>query len=150
MKIVRKHVYYGLAIGLCAVFALVTLSPWPASDSSVVPKRKIRSTSSPRASIESKKARADYFFRMLRDPATNRIPANIRQRELAYARTLPRHGAGPRLVLNKTTGQLQTVTGFTWREVGPTDVGGRTRALAVSKADSSIILAGGEFAQDHH
>ena len=142
MKNRHKTIYTSLAIGICAAIAFVGLSQWPADNNSAVLK-KIRSTGSPKASFESKKARADYFFRMLRDPATNAIPANIRRRELAYAQTLPVHGEGPRLVLNKATGQLQTATGFTWKEVGPTDVGGRTRALAVSKLDSSIILAGG-------
>ena len=87
MKIVRKHVYLFIAIGLCAALIFVGISPWAASDNGVVLKQKIRSTSSPKASIESKKARTDYFFRMLRDPATNTIPTHIRQRELAYAQT---------------------------------------------------------------
>jgi hypothetical protein len=128
MKNRHKIIYTSLAIGICAAIAFVGLSQWPADNNSAVLK-KIRSTGSPKASFESKKARADYFFRMLRDPATNAIPANIRRGELAYAQTLPVHGEGPRLVLNKATGQLQTATGFTWKEVGPTDVGGRTRPL---------------------
>ena len=143
MKLVREHVYYCMAIGLCFALTCFSISPWAALDNDVVLKQKIRSTSSPKASIESKKARTNYFFRMLRDPATNTIPNHIRQRELVYAQTLPRHGNGPRFVLNKATGQLQSATSFTWKEVGPTDVGGRTRALAVSKADPSIIIAGG-------
>ena len=143
MKIERKQVYLFIAIGLCAALVFVAISPWSAWDNGVVLNQNIRSTSSPKASIESKKARTDYFFRMLRDPATNTIPTHIRQRELAYAQTLPRHGNGPRLVLNKATGQLQSATSFIWKEVGPSDVGGRTRALAVSKADPSILIAGG-------
>jgi len=96
---------------------------------------RIRSTSSPKASVEAKKARWEYFFNMLRDPATNEIPPNIRQRELAYARTLPKTD----LTLTNRAGLLQ----FDWQEAGPNDVGGRTRALAVDVTNSNVIIAGG-------
>ncbi len=86
----------------------------------------------PKASIETKKARAEYFFRMLRDPATNAIPPNIRQRELAYAKTLPQYGPGKASAL-----------AVTWQEAGPTDVGGRTRGLAVDLTNSNVLMAGG-------
>jgi hypothetical protein len=93
--------------------------------------------------VQAKKARAEYFFRMLRDPATNTIPPDIRQRELAYARTLPRYyDAGGVRIAGKAIASANG-TGFTWEEAGPTDVGGRTRALAVSRADSNVVIAGG-------
>lgn len=37
-----------------------------------------------------KKARYEYFFRLLRNPITNSIPENIRRLELDHARTLPK------------------------------------------------------------
>lgn len=94
-----------------------------------LPKR-IRSTSSSKVSITMKKVRWNYFFRMLRDPVTNQIPINIRQRELIYARTLKR-----------TTQTVDTL--FIWSEAGPIDLGGRTRALAVDITNSEVIIAGG-------
>lgn len=79
--------------------------------------------------ITRKAARADYFHMLLRDPATNRIPPRIRELELAHARTLPVKRLGK--------------TGLSWVEAGPTDVGGRTRALAVDLRDSNVLIAGG-------
>ncbi|SVC07575.1 uncharacterized protein METZ01_LOCUS260429, partial [marine metagenome] len=100
-------------------------------------KPTVKSSSSPKASVEAKKGRAEYFFNMLRDPATNRIPEGIRQRELAFARTLAQ-----RPVLSKALGTANGIA-FDWKEVGPTDVGGRTRALAIDHTNSNTIIAGG-------
>lgn len=83
----------------------------------------------------TKKARAAYFQRMLRDPQTGEIPKNIRKRELAYAATLPNRRTAP----DKSAGSVN----ISWLEAGPNDVGGRTRALAVDRMDSNTILAGG-------
>ena len=70
------------------------------------------------------------------DPATGKIPDNIRARELAFARTLP--GAINQRVKGE---QVQTFSSF--EQVGPHNVGGRTRALAMDVNDPNILLAGG-------
>ena len=91
---------------------------------------RIRSTASVKAPVKMKKSRWEYFFRMLRDPVTNQIPPGIRQRELAFSRRLAR--------------SVQKVDSlFTWKEAGPTNLGGRTRALAVDITNPNIIIAGG-------
>ena len=82
-----------------------------------------------------KKARVDYFQRMLLDPSTGEIPVAIRKQELAYAATLPARDH----VTEKTT----SVANVDWIEAGPNDVGGRTRALAVDRTNSNTVLAGG-------
>ena len=82
-----------------------------------------------------RKARASYFQRLLRDPETGQIPPAIRKRELAYARKLPTSTA---LAAKSGSSRL-----FLWEEAGPNDVGGRTRALAVDRTNSTTILAGG-------
>ncbi len=133
----RGYRFFGtLALFLAGFFVLfvVLLNIKNKRTERRLPKR-IHSTSSPEASVKAKKARWEYFFRMLRDPATNSIPRGIRQKELAYARTLPRIGQG----IYKVTSGPQ----FTWHEAGPVDVGGRTRALAVDVANSNVIIAGG-------
>ena len=79
--------------------------------------------------------RGEYFFRMLRDPATNQIPPDIRRTELAFAQRLPKSEK----VLFKTGAAL----GISWKEAGPRDVGGRTRAIGVDVNNSNIVLAGG-------
>lgn len=82
-----------------------------------------------------RRMRAAYYHRMLRDPATGQIPPNVRRRELAFAAGLP---SFDRLTASKS-GRAQ----INWQEAGPTDVGGRTRALAVDRTNSNVVLAGG-------
>lgn len=86
-------------------------------------------------------ARYEYFFRLMRDPATNRIPQNIRNRELKFARTLP----SAQQVRSRAKTQDPTIQAidYTWQPTGPYDVGGRTRALGIDQRDPNIVLAGG-------
>jgi len=76
---------------------------------------------------EDPRARAHYEWMRLRSPKTGKIPAGIRQRELDFAKALPK----------------QTAKTITWQRRGPINVGGRTRALAIDVTDESTILAGG-------
>ncbi|MCB0732896.1 MAG: hypothetical protein KDC88_17885, partial [Ignavibacteriae bacterium] len=68
------------------------------------------------------------------DPKTNEIPNGIRQNELIFAKNLQEKNS-----LNKkaNTNELE------WKEAGPKDVGGRTRAIAVDVTNSNTIIAGG-------
>ena len=91
----------------------------------------VTSTTSHHADAESKRMRHEYFFHLLRDPATNRIPKNIRELEVAFAKEHAR----------KYKSIAQEL--FSWQEAGPVDVGGRTRALALDVTDNNTILAGG-------
>ena len=87
-----------------------------------------------RAAVERKVARDSYFNMIYKDPALGRIPDGIRERELAYARTLP------------TDSDFLAKRGaltFDWKEAGPTDVGGRTRALIIDVTDSNTLITGG-------
>ncbi|MGB0522062.1 MAG: T9SS type A sorting domain-containing protein [Flammeovirgaceae bacterium] len=84
--------------------------------------------------IERKKRRGEYFFNMLRDPVTNKIPENIRTKELAFDKAFNDRKAGQR-----TTSSIS----YVWSEVGIKDIGGRTRALAYDQNNPTIMLAGG-------
>lgn len=64
----------------------------------------------------------------LADPSTGEVPINIRKKEMAFAKTLPKS-----TIMNKAN----------WIHRGPYNVGGRTRALAMDILDENIILAGG-------
>ncbi len=86
------------------------------------------------ARSEINKERWKYYFDMLRDPATNKIPPQIRQRELKFAEQL----SAANLSLKKSIS-----TNITWKEAGPIDVGGRTRALAVDLQNPNTVIAGG-------
>lgn len=85
------------------------------------------------------KPRYEYLFKLLRDPATNAIPKDIRSRELRYARTLPTF----QQIRSKMKGKGLMIEGFNWSRAGPTDVGGRTRALGIDRRNPNIIIAGG-------
>ncbi len=81
--------------------------------------------------------RLKYEFMRLRDPKTNSIPADIRSLELKYARSLP---TIEQVELQKGMRKPQSLT---WKSIGPYNVGGRTRALAVDVTNNNVILAGG-------
>lgn len=79
--------------------------------------------------------REEYFFSILRDPRTNSIPENIREKEIAFASKLPKSEERLAKGLNALA--------FNWNEAGPVDVGGRTRAIVVDAANNNVIIAGG-------
>lgn len=83
--------------------------------------------------------RAAWEFMRLRDPKTNRIPENIRQKELAFATTLPKH---QETVLFKGN-SVQNTQAISWQERGPNNLGGRTRAFAADKRNANIVIAAG-------
>jgi len=72
--------------------------------------------------------RAIYEYNLLKSHITGKVPVNIRQKELNFAKTL------------KSTKSFKAGD---WGHRGPFNVGGRTRALAVDVNDENIILAAG-------
>jgi len=91
-----------------------------------------------------KKARYEYFFRLLRNPITNSIPENIRRLELDHARTLPKRMEGGFGSYSTSQKGFNSATShYSWNNVGPTDVGGRTRALGIDSRNPNVIIAGG-------
>ncbi|NOX38754.1 MAG: T9SS type A sorting domain-containing protein [Calditrichaeota bacterium] len=99
-----------------------------------------------KASVGTKddpQARIRFEMERLKDPQTGRIPDDIRERELAYVKTLPVRGDGYPLLRFQKGGQFQQVVVSNWTGRGPYNLGGRTRALALDVTDENIILAGG-------
>jgi len=91
--------------------------------------------------IELKKDRSGYFFNLMRDPATNSIPQNIRSRELKYSRSIPTRNG---LIKGKAgNASMSSTNSPSWTFSGPNDVGGRTRALGIDQRDPDVIIAGG-------
>lgn len=84
-------------------------------------------------SEENLSARKKWELERLADPRTGRIPRGIRQKELAFAATIPGHGAQARL-------NSQMVP---WELRGPTNLGGRTRAFAMDVTNENVLFAGG-------
>ncbi len=89
---------------------------------------------------EDIEARTAYETRMLIDPASGRIPANIRKKELFFSRRLPTRGVSR---LNARRSKTYEITDTDWIANGPFAIGGRTRALTLDVTDENTILAGG-------
>ncbi|MFZ1292012.1 MAG: T9SS type A sorting domain-containing protein [Melioribacteraceae bacterium] len=121
-----------LTILFFSAFTLLTVEKPNDKKNSI---QRLRSTSSPKTGIKAKKGREEYFNMILRDPATNKIPNNIRQRELKFAEELQ--------VKNRSLQKNSNINELNWKEAGPNDVGGRTRALAIDVANANTIIAGG-------
>lgn len=66
----------------------------------------------------------------LMDPATGRIPENIRRLELEFAKTLPTDASYASRMVQ-------------WEHRGPFNVGGRTRGAALDINNENTIIAGG-------
>jgi PKD repeat protein len=127
----------GKSIVLTVLFICVALFTFYLLESPIPEVQRferIRSASSPKVSTEMKKDLWEYYHKMLRDPATNRIPDGIRSKELAFAKRLNEEN---RLLKKSSSSNIS------WQEAGPHDVGGRTRGLAVDIINPNVILAGG-------
>lgn len=94
---------------------------------------RIGTRSSGEAAQEARE-RVLWEKRRLMDPAIGAIPPMIREKELAFAATLP----------DDRTAQARSVlVNGNWNFRGPWNLGGRTRALAVDVSNENVLLAGG-------
>ena len=84
-------------------------------------------------SEEDASERYTYEWQRLHDPATGRIPDHIREKELAFAATLPSDAS-------LFAGKGASIA--SWASRGPWNVGGRTRAFGVDVTNDSILIAG--------
>lgn len=76
--------------------------------------------------------RREYELIKYRNPATGRIPDNIRQLEHEFG-----------LTLDHTTKSIEQLQADLWERRGPWNLGGRTRALALDATNERIIVAAG-------
>ncbi|WP_109831978.1 FlgD immunoglobulin-like domain containing protein [Reichenbachiella versicolor] len=93
---------------------------------------KIISAPSAISSRENINARYDYEMTMVKDPVTGQLPPNIRNLELSYINKI-------RTASNQRSNDFAS----SWESIGPYNVGGRTRALAIDQDNENVILAGG-------
>jgi hypothetical protein len=77
---------------------------------------------------ENSDAKNAYYNRLLADPATGTIPNSIRQQELAFSKTLPVNVDAKREEF--------------WKLRGPSNQGGRTRALGINTNNHNELLVG--------
>jgi hypothetical protein len=94
-------------------------------------KSEEKKISSGDRSVYSSAGRAAWETMRLADPATGKIPAGMRNRELAFSATLPNFNTSS-----------QARVGGTFFSRGPVNVGGRTRAIAIDVTNENIFFAG--------
>jgi len=126
-----------LLFGLTLTGIIVILSIYKTNNEPDIISEKFRSSGSPKAGIEMKKGRDEFFHQMLRDPKTDQIPDRIREKEIEFAKKIPQ-----RQLLRAKGGSTAEIT---WKEGGPNRVGGRTRALAIDRNDATgntVVAAG--------
>jgi hypothetical protein len=121
-----KYNYPGLAVAVAILAITLAGCSTEKSETSYGDATSIGTAGNP-------EARSGYEWMMLRDPATGKIPARIRERELAFAATLPQEG---------NYGTLGKTAIATWQSRGPWNVGGRTRAFAIDLSNENILIAG--------
>ena len=86
---------------------------------------------------EDLSSRRNWEFMRLRDPYTDKIPANISVLERSFAKTLP---SDKTMQLRKGSALFSTSA---WNYRGPYNQGGRSRSIAVDINNPEIILSGG-------
>jgi hypothetical protein len=91
-------------------------------------------------------ARWQYEFERVRDPKTGLLPNDIFTREQAFVQTLPVRELPDAHKHRSASAQQEPFVpphqSLLWKPIGPGNVGGRTRALAVDVANENILLAG--------
>ena len=78
--------------------------------------------------------RIQHEFNMLKNPYTQKIPNRINQLELEFTKSITQ---------DRILSSFQKSGQSGWKNRGPFNVGGRTRALAIDRNNENIILAGG-------
>ncbi len=102
---------------------------------------KTRETKAIRLADDAQK-RAGFEFEMLKDPKTGKIPNGIREAELKFSKKIPEGNDSKQAIA--TASKSAKAGDFSyWKNRGPYNVGGRTRALAIDRTNENIILAGG-------
>ena len=121
-------VVWFLSISVLALLIVDKFSesePPPTQKGSTYPSEAMEGTA------ENPRARAEYDWVRLRDPATNRIPRDIAHKELEFVHRMARQA------------DLQAITSADdWVSRGPNNLGGRTKALAIDITNENNILAG--------
>lgn len=82
--------------------------------------------------------RQQYDMKKIINPKTGLIPDGIKLKEYEFSRTLPKKEGS--FGINKNNDN--SIQSAIWQNRGPSNIGGRTRALGIDKANPNIMLAG--------
>ncbi len=126
----KKAALFTLSAGF-----LITLSFFMASYLRIIrQKQEVNQKSS--KSMDSEEAGLwDWEQMRLQDPVTGMIPDHIQQKEQIFASYLPSDD-------RSDNSALRTLNQSSWAQVGPWNVGGRTRAMAIDINNDNVIIAG--------
>ena len=127
-------------VAVISFFAIRVYHPLTQTIHHIPVSHKAFSEPASEGKADDPEGRDRWEWMRLHDPATGKIPDNIRAKELAFATTLPAREQASTFF--KTLGGATTQS-YYWRPRGPYNVGGRTRALGVDIQNENIILAGG-------
>ena len=142
MKVNKKSISFLGLIGLSVIVAVVFIStPEPKNNETVVNPPKARSEFFSRENVQQ---RGEYIHQMLANPSTDEIPINIRELENQFAQELAFKANLNRLRMRAAGMDSKNAPSLlTWSSLGPNNVGGRTRAVAIDVQNENIILAAG-------
>ncbi len=86
-------------------------------------------------------SRASYEFNRLKNPYTGKVPTGILEAEAIFSDKI---AVGTDLKQSISSAKSSKLRGFSyWKNRGPWNVGGRTRALAIDRTNENVIFAGG-------
>ncbi|WP_299433949.1 T9SS type A sorting domain-containing protein [uncultured Aquimarina sp.] len=86
--------------------------------------------------------RSEFELMRLKNPSTGKIPSGIRKAELQFSSKISLSDDSKKSL--EAAPKSSKAGGFSfWRNRGPFNVGGRTRAVAIDNRNENVILAGG-------
>ena len=125
----------------CVSFTVITFLPEQEVEEIIVTPPSQKSEFFPKENVQG---RNDYLQQVLANPATGRVPANALKMEQAFANELNFQADLARIKKSKAGSSSSASTNLlTWSSLGPNNVGGRTRAIALDVRDENVIIAGG-------
>jgi len=121
----------GLLLAALAIGAWFAWEQEETSSTVAVHNQKHMLPKAARGTPENPDARREYALRRLRNPKTGELPNNLYKKERAFAKQMP--------------ARLAKSGAPSWQLRGPTNVGGRSRALEIDvrSPNADTILAGG-------
>lgn len=119
-----------LSIFAIALVAASATFYWSVKDGN--PRELVENSGTEIGTADDPLARLNFEKARLVDPKTGEIPNNIERMEAQFASTISKNGA---------IGSLKKAD--EWKQRGPHNIGGRTRALAIDINDPNHLVAGG-------
>nr|MBP6687399.1 hypothetical protein [Lacibacter sp.] len=129
----RKTAYFSFA-GLILLIASISIYLLIKKDSSKKEFSMRLLAKNESEKEEGGQKRRQYEWKMLHDPATGEIPRDIRQKEFALLRSIQH---------KQSAANFRQTINNAYTAAGPSQNGGRTRAVAYDMRNNGVMLAAG-------